>query len=427
MAQGTVAVVGAGLAGLAATSELSKSGWRVEIFERSRLLGGKATSFVVDGQEIDNGQHIFLGCCSEWLDFVADLGLQDQLYLQPRLEVLLLKKGARPRRLGAGSFPAPLHLLPILLRYPSLGPAQKWSLAMAMLKARRIGDPGCSFAEWLDRHRQNEKTRRYFWNPFFIPALNAPLEEVSAEAGLFVLTTAFLDSPSNGRIGYARVPLAHIAAAAAARASEVHLRTSVTGLVATGGDIHGVLLEDGRSMAFDAVVLAVPPAALRRILGAPQTLGIAGLDRLRTRAIVDVHLWYDAFDFPFDFAAVLDSPVQWVFRKNAGYVCCSLSSADTLARWGERELVHLCQTELAAALPELRKARLRRGIATRDREATIVPEAGVRRPGAATDVPNLAIAGAWTDTGWPATMESAVRSGRVAARLVATSEVRHAA
>jgi uncharacterized protein with NAD-binding domain and iron-sulfur cluster len=193
------------------------------------------------------------------------------------------------------------------------------------------------------------------------------------------------------------------------------------------GQVAGVELDGGRPFPADAVVLAVPPPSLQRILVEPERFGVRGLENLHTRAIVDVHLWYEGMDFPFDFAALLDSPVQWVFRKGPGYLCCSLSSAETLASWGEEELIHLCDAEVRAVLPEIASVRLARGVATRDRDATIIPTPGIERPGPATSVKNLAIAGAWTDTGWPATMESAVRSGRAAARALATREVQRAA
>jgi uncharacterized protein with NAD-binding domain and iron-sulfur cluster len=132
-----------------------------------------------------------------------------------------------------------------------------------------------------------------------------------------------------------------------------------------------------------------------------------------------VHLWYDVSTLGFGFAALLDSPVQWVFEKGPGYICCSMSAADRYVSWPASELVDLCHGELAAVLPALRNASRLRGAATRDREATFVPRPGLRRPGPATACPQVVIAGAWTDTGWPATMESAVRSGRAAARVLA--------
>jgi squalene-associated FAD-dependent desaturase len=442
MATGRVAVVGAGLAGLSAALELKRLGFTVDLFERSRLLGGKATSFIVDHpegpREVDNGQHIYLACCTEFIDFVHqsfDCATGESrslpLYLQDRFDALLLARGRRPARLRASDLPAPWHLLPALLRYHHLSPLARLRVGWAVLQTRRAPRPGESMATWLERHHQDGATRRAFWDPFLVPALNAPLDQASAEAGLFVIATAFLSSAGAARFGYARVPLARIAEAAAAKIDHVHLRTTVVGLEVRprtsqlSGEktpalaFHGVHLADGRYVPFDAVVLAVPPPALKRVLGKPEEFRIGGLDEFHTQPIVDVHLWYDVPTLGFDFAAVLDSPVQWIFQKGPGYICCSMSAAGNYVSWPGAELVAFCHRELAAVLPELSRTKLVHGAATRDREATFIPRPGLQRPGPTTACPQVVIAGAWTDTGWPATMESAVRSGRMAARKLA--------
>jgi len=168
-------------------------------------------------------------------------------------------------------------------------------------------------------------------------------------------------------------------------------------------------------------VVAVPPDRLARLLGRPEAYGVRLLHEFVSRPIVDVHMWHDGGRLGFDFAALLDSPVQWVFEKAPGYLCCSLSSAGRLVGRPETELVQLGWAEVAARVPELAGAQLRRGAATRNPEATYAAKPGVRRPGAQTSASNLVLAGSWTDTGWPDTMESAVRSGRVAARRLVTN------
>lgn len=417
-----VGVVGAGLAGLTAAVELRARGFDVDVFERSRLVGGKATSFELDGAEVDNGQHVYLGCFSEWLDLVHTLGLERELRLQPRFQVLLLRRGEPPARLGAADLPSPLHLAPVLLRYPALGWLDRARLARALLGARAAPPADVTFGDWLRDRGQGDRLRQRFWEPFLVPALNADLDEVSADAGTFVVRTAFLGDPGACRIGLLRVPLARVAEAAAARATNVHLRAPVASILVEQGAAVGVELVDGRRAALDGVVLAVPPPVAGRLLGDP-----ARFAGFLPRAIVDVHLWYDRPSLGFDFAALLDSPVQWVFEKGAGYVCCSLSSAGPLINQPRDELVAMCHAELAAVLPAVAGARLLRGAVTRDPEATFLPGPRLARPGPATEIPNLTLAGAWTATGWPATMESAVRSGRAAARLLAAREVAHAA
>ncbi|MBV9279340.1 MAG: FAD-dependent oxidoreductase [Chloroflexi bacterium] len=426
MAAGRVGVVGAGLAGLSAGLDLKRRGFAVDLFERSRLLGGKVTSFTVAETEVDNGQHVYLGCCTDFIDFVRRLEPSfpggSPLALQRRFDALLLARNRRPARLREAPLPAPLQMAPALLRYGHVSRRGRLAIALALLGARRPARRGETFAAWLDRHHQPDDARRAFWDPFLVPALNAPPEEVSADAALFVITTAFLGSARAARFGYARVPLGRIAAAAAERLDDVCLRTPVARVEVGEGAASGgvqLVLEDGGRRGYDGVVLAVPPARLSRLLDPPEAFGVAGLDAFRAAPIVDVHLWYDLPDVGFDFAAILDSPVQWVFAKGRGYLCCSMSAATEAIGLSNAELVELCHRELAAVLPALWDRPPLRGAATRDREATFISSPGLRRPGPATASPLVAIAGAWTDTGWPATMESAVRSGRAAAQLLA--------
>lgn len=413
--QPRVAVVGAGLAGLTAGLELAKRGWRVDLYERSRLLGGKATSFEVEGHEVDCGQHVVLACCTATLDLVEELGLSDSLYVQPRFEVTVLSRNRRPAHLRASALPAPLHLMAGFARYPHLTTVDRVLVGRALVAARTDVAPTGDMAAWLRRHHQSTRALRAFWEPFLVPALNAPLDRVSAVMGLFVIRTAFLGDREAARIAYLTVPLARLAEAAAARLDGVHLRQAVVGVHREGDRITGVKLGGGAGAACDACVIAVPPKRLNAMLDDAPALGVAGLDAFEAMPIVDVHLWYDRPVLGCDFATLLDSPVQWVFEKSPGYVCCSLSAADDLVQRSERELVELGRKELAAVLPQAARARLLRGAATRDPDATFIPAPRVRRPGPTTVLSNLVIAGAWTDTGWPATIESAVRSGRTAA------------
>jgi squalene-associated FAD-dependent desaturase len=413
-----VVVVGAGLAGLAAVCRLADHGHDVVLVERSRLLGGKATSFTIDGIEVDNGQHVHLGCCTEYLDFVAALGMGDALWTQPRFEVLVLGRHRRPSRLRAArGLPASLSLLPSFIAYHPLTPRAKLQVARALRRSHQPVDAAETFGHWLRRHRQGAAAIAGFWNLFVVPALNAEVDEVSAADALFVIRTAFAGDARAATIGWSRVPLARIAHSAAARASAVHLRTTTVGVLDDGAAVRGVRCASGDEIGADAVVLAVPPVRLASILQDTDRFGVRGLDRFRSRAIVDVHLWFDA-PAGLTFAAIPGSPVQWVFEKRPGYLCCSLSAADSLVGRPQTELIELCRAEIAAVWPPLASAQLLRGAVTRDPEATFVPAPGLVRPAARTSRPNLVIAGAWTATGWPATMESAVRSGRTAAAVL---------
>ncbi len=423
MAAARVAVVGGGLAGLAAAVALQEAGSSVELFERSRLLGGRATSFVVDGHEVDNGQHVFLGCCVELIAFATGLGLAGRMRMQERFDVRVFAPGRPPSRLRAARLPAPWHLAVGFLGYAELGWADRARVARALVAIASRRDDERPLADWLRLRRQSDAALAAFWEPFFVPALNAPLDRVTVAEAAFIVTTAFLSDAGAARFGFFTVPLARLAEAAAATLDAVHLRTPVVGLErGASGAATALRTADGRLLGFDAFVLALPPAALSRVLGE------AGCE-LVARPIVDVHLWHDRGPLGFDFAALLRSPVQWVFEKAPGYLCCSLSDAGEVVAWPEERLVALAWTAVTERVPALAGARLVRGAATRSPEATYSAPPGVRRPSAAATAPNVAVAGSWTDTGWPDTMESAVRSGRAAARLLAEAprEVRQVA
>ncbi|MDE2572196.1 MAG: hydroxysqualene dehydroxylase HpnE [bacterium] len=419
-----IAVVGGGLAGLAAADELTRAGCEVELFERSRLLGGRATSFEVGGREVDNGQHVFLACCEEFIGFVERAQMGHALRVQERFDVLVLDRDARSSRLRAASLPAPWHLLLSFAGYRHLGWGAKLGIARALAAAAR--EPRAqtgTFAAWLARHGQDRAAIRCFWEPFFVPALNARLEEMAADEALFVLSTAFLGDPLAARFGFSTVPLAQIAVAAARGLAAVHLWTPVTGLEfdAVGGAVRGVVTPQGMR-PFDGVVLALTPPQLERMAGDAERLGLPALREFRARPIIDVHLWHDRGHAGFDFAALIDSPVQWIFEKGAGYLCCSISAATEQIRSSTVELVERAWCEVLRAVPALRGAALQSSAVTRNLEATFAAPPGLRAPGAATTLPNLAIAGSWTATGWPDTMEAAVRSGRAAAGQLLKSE-----
>lgn len=427
----TFVVAGAGLAGLSAAVRLQAAGHSVELIERTRLLGGKATSFTVDGIEVDNGQHVFLGCCEEFIGFVkavwqrsggVNSSSPEPLWLQDRFDALLLAPGSKPARLTAQDLPAPFHLSKALLTYPYLSPVDRFRLGTALLQASQPVDADETFAGWLTRHNQNDAILDAFWRPFIVPALNAQLDQVAARDALYVIRTAFLSDRRAACFGFSRLPLARIAGAAASLIDHVRMRTSVSAIETAedgSGDSLVVKLSSGEAIECDGVVLAVPPRHLAQILGDPSRFGIAGLDDFQTAPILDVHLWYDRPTLGFGFAALIGSPVQWVFEKAPGYLCCSLSAADEFIHRTSEELVALCHAELSRVLPELSSLTPSRSAVTRDREATFIPSPGLRRPGQLTNHPRVVIAGAWTDTGgWPATMESAVRSGEMAAQIL---------
>jgi hydroxysqualene dehydroxylase len=421
-----IAIVGAGLAGLSAAVELQERGFGVEVFERTRLLGGRATSFEVGGHEVDNGQHVFLHCCSEFISFVERVGMQSALHEQERFDALVLSRGGVRSRLRAANLPAPFHLLLSFAGYKHLEPAGKLRVGAAIVSAalatarHDTSSSSMTFEAWLDANGQDAQTRRAFWDPFFIPAVNAPFDRVAAADGLFVLTTAFLGDAAGARFGWTTVPLARVAASAAQRLGNVRLSTAVVGIELDANTV-ALRLSDDRSESFDGVVLAVPPRTTAKLLSTPERLGVEGLDRYDPFPIVDVHVWHDAGSVGFDFAAALDSPLQWIFEKEPGYLCCSISAASDFLTMPTSQLQELAWNELRAFVPVLSNATLLRAGATRNPEATYLPRPGTARVAQRTSHPRVALAGSWTNTGWPDTMESAVRSGLAAAAILGES------
>ena len=415
-----VAVVGAGLAGLSAALDLQESGWAVEVFERSRLLGGRATSFEIAGREVDNGQHVYLHCCDRFVEFVHRVGMGHALHEQERFDALVFARDGTRSRLRAAPLPAPFHLLASFAGYRHLDVGSRLRVARALVGAALGGtaDPQQTFDQWLDRNGQTAATRRAFWDPFFIPALNASFEHVSAADALFTIRTAFLGDAGAARFGFSTVPLAHVAAAAAERLPAVHASTGVLALD-VGPDEVLVHLPNDRVERFDAVVLAVAPRTAAKLLKSPGRFGVDSLDRYDPYPIVDVHIWHDRGPLGFDFAAVLDSPLQWIFEKDEGYVCCSISAAGDVLTVPTPELERLAWSELCAFVPSLRGGTVVHAGATRNPEATWLPRPGSARTRQRTADPRVAIAGSWTETGWPDTMESAVRSGALAAEVIA--------
>jgi squalene-associated FAD-dependent desaturase len=414
-----VAVIGGGLAGLSAALELKEAGWHVELFERSRLLGGRATSFELDGHVVDNGQHVYLACCTEFERFVHRAGMGRALHLQDRFDVLVYSRSGERSRLRAADLPAPFHLIASFAGYKHLPLSGKLEIARALFALRtnpRSAREDLSFMHWLKLQRQGTQTIRSFWEPFMVPALNAPLERMNAAEAAFVISTAFLHDRNAARFGYTTVPLAQIMESAAAKLDAVHRQAAVLVLEA---DPQGIAIRTADDeLRYDAVVLAVPPRALAKLLGEPSRFALPPLGVYEPFAIMDVHLWYEGGTPDFEFAAILGSPVQWVFKKGDGYLCCSISAADELVTKPTTDMVEVAWIEVRTALPELADARLLRGAATRNPEGTYLAQPGAPRPAAKTSLPNLTIAGAWTATGWPDTMESAVRSGLSAARAL---------
>jgi squalene-associated FAD-dependent desaturase len=430
----TVAVVGGGLAGITAALDAADAGARVVLLERRRQLGGATWSFERGDVWIDNGQHVFLRCCTAYIELLRRLGVDHLVRLQRRMDVPVLRPGGPPARLRRSRLPAPLHLGRSLLGYRHLRWRERVRLARPALALRGIdlGDPdldGRTFAAWLAEHGQSDRAVEVLWDLICLPTVNLHAREASLALAAKVFRTGLLTAPGGADIGWARAPLGKLhgeAAVAALTIARAEIRTGArVPRIEAAGEGFLVRAGDGGDVVADAVVLAVPHDVAGGIAPPGAGLDPRRLATLGASPILNVHLVYDRPVTGLALAAAVDSPVQFVFDRTeaAGVrdgqvLAVSVSAAG--AEIGDRpeQLVARYRAAVADLFPAARCARLRDAVVTRERAATFrgVPGTAAVRPGPDTAHRALTVAGAWTATGWPATMEGAVRSGHAAAR-----------
>jgi squalene-associated FAD-dependent desaturase len=429
-----VVIVGGGLAGIAAALDCASAGAAVTLLESRGRLGGAAYSFTRDGIVVDNGQHVFLRCCTAYRDLVSRIEADDLVALQPQLSIPVLAPGGQTAWLRRSDLPAPLHLSGALVRYPFLGPRERASLAFAMNALRGVDsdDPANdnrSFGDWLCAHGQSPAAIEAMWELIARPTLNLVAADASLAQAAYVFQQGMLRDKTAGDVGYARVPLGEIHDVAARRALEragveVKLRLGATAIVPGSA---GFQVEAGgvAPVSADAVILAVSHLRASKLLPSASGVDVARLARLGTSPIVNLHVVYDRPVFDLPFAAGVRTPVQWMFDRTAGsglergqYLAISLSAAEAELDMTVDELRARFLPALSDLLPQARQAQVHSFFVTREHAATFRASPGARalRPGPRTAIPGLVLAGAWTDTGWPATMEGAVRSGHAAAR-----------
>ena len=434
-----VVVIGGGLAGISAAVDLRDAGLAVTLLEARPRLGGATCSFSRRGLIIDNGQHVFLRCCTAYRRLLDRLGGSGSVWLQDKFDVTVLcGTGAGPARLRRNALPGPLHMGLALARYQPLSLAERLQVARAAAALRFVNPAGrgvdeVSLGEWLAAHGQSEHARRALWDLFIVSALNVAGDEASLSLAATVARTALLGRRAAADIGVPAVPLGRLHGEAAAQllsrlGARVHTGAKATAVrsAAAGGwvvELGTGAVADGE-LAADAVVLAVPAAAAARLAPAELAPAAARWPQLGWSPIVNVHVIYDREVTSLPMAAAIDSPVQWVFDKTraAGvasgqYLAISLSAADGYVDVPAAALREQFVPELARLFPAAAGASITDFFVTRERRATFrqVPGTAAMRPAQATQLPGLALAGAWTDTGWPDTMESAVRSGNAAA------------
>jgi squalene-associated FAD-dependent desaturase len=432
-----VAVVGGGLAGLAAGCALASAGMKVTLFERRPYLGGRASSYQHPGtgEVIDNCQHVLLGCCTNLIDFYRRTGVAGSIRWFERMT--FLEPGGRASEIGPSSLPAPLHTTPAFLRASCLEVADKVAIARAMmaLAPTTPRDTGESFLGWLNRHGQTVRAIERFWKPVLVSALNEEVDRVSVPYAAQVMRESFLKSAEAGRMGVPTVPLTDLYSAAGnyirERQGDVQFRTSAESFRAELSHVKLVVGE--KEETFDYAVFALPFDSLERILpdsSASQPLRDA-LARFETSPITGIHLWFDRIISDLDHAVLLDRTIQWMFHKSklqnrnsnghGSYVELVVSASKTLVDKSKQEIVDLAVSELREFFPAARDANLLKSTVIKEVHATYSPRPGIEadRPRPETVWPRVFLAGDWTATGWPATMEGAVRSGYLAAQSLA--------
>ena len=458
-------VIGGGLSGLAAGVALADAGCRVRLFEQRPYLGGRATSYVLpNGEHVDNCQHVTLGCCTNLEDFYKRVGAADKIKFFDRL--VFLDPQGMTGIMKADFLPAPVHMTGSFLFFAPLGYPEKLSIARALAsilfaggkpKDAFAGEP-ISMLEWLRRRKQTAAAVERFWRVVLVSALDEELDRTDARFGIDVFWKAFLANRTGYRMGVPSVPLAELydgcRTAIEKKGGEVILRSPVRSLRFESGVLKAAKFDGGIEASADAFVLAIPHDRLAELL--PREIRLANpildhLEKFKVSPITGVHLWFDREVTHEPFITLLDTHTQWIFNKTAlcgadagskatgvipsetrdllspdagkpatQYLQLVISASYGLLKKSREEIIELCLKEVRQALPAARQAQLIKATVIKEAAATFSPEPGVDqwRPTQETKTPGLFLAGDWTATGWPATMEGAVRSGYLAAEAV---------
>ncbi|MHB8215466.1 MAG: hydroxysqualene dehydroxylase HpnE [Candidatus Sulfotelmatobacter sp.] len=448
--QPTVAIAGGGLAGLAAACALADSGFRITLFERRPYLGGRASSYEHPGtgEVIDNCQHVLFRVCTNLVEFYRRIGVEDKIRWYD--EMTFIEPGGRTTVMRASPLPAPLHTAPSFFRFPFLTGKDKFviSRAMAALTLTTQPDTGRSFQEWLLQHQQTGNAIERFWKPILVSALSEDLDLISIPYAAQVVRES-MKSPEARHMGVPSIPLTDLYNRAGdyirAREGVIHFRHSLESFSAEPSQVR--LCVNDKEEVFDYLLLALPFNTVASVL--PETPEAASLrDKLthfESCPITGIHLWFDRQITDLDYAVLLDRTIQWMFHKsrllttrggaantepNGSYIELVVSASKSLIDKSKAEIVDLALKEVREFFPAARAANLLKSTVIKEVHATYSPRPGIDayRPHQATAWPRVFLAGDWTATGWPATMEGAVRSGYLAAealiRAAGTEEFR---
>jgi squalene-associated FAD-dependent desaturase len=442
-----VVVIGGGVAGLAAATSLAGRGARVTVVEARPHPGGRASSFAdpATGEPVDNGQHILMGCYRETFAFLTRIGAMSRVRVQPSLTVPAVDAAGHCSVLTCPPLPAPWHLLGGVIEWDALGWKDRLSVlrlgAPVRTEQRRLRgatglmaySPEETVENWLVRNGQTPRLREMLWDPLALAALNQPPGEAAAPAFVRVLAEMFGPDPQAASIAFPAVPLDAMYVAPSrefleARGGQVWTK-ALARVVVENGRAVGVRARGGREIRAGAIVSAVPWFALRQLFdGVPPGLHpvVADASRMGSYPIVTVNLWFDRGVLETPFVGLPGRTMQWAFDRSAiagaqrPHLSLVSSGAAGVAGQSNAAIVTLALRELRDAVPAARSAAVRKASVVRERRATFSLAPGQPpRPPAHTPLDRFYLAGDWTDTGLPGTIESAAMSGHRAAEAVA--------
>jgi zeta-carotene desaturase len=432
-----VAIVGGGLAGLAAGCALADAGLQVTLFERRPYVGGRASSYEHPGtgEVVDNCQHVLLGCCTNLIHFYERLGVSDKIRWFD--ELTFIEPGGRASRMAPSFLPAPMHNVLAFLGAKMLNAKDKLAIARAMAEMSR-GLPEDSkedFLTWLRRNKQPEQAINRFWKTVLVSALNEELDRISVHYAAQVFRESFMKSAAGGRMGLPSIPLSDLYGSAVeyirARGGEVLLRSGVTAIAQKENRVS--VTNNAAGKIFDHVILAAPFQTAASLLP-PDAVAEPikqQLAHFESSSITGIHLWFDREITPLPHAVLLDRTIQWMFHKSkfhegkenaapGSYIELVVSASKSLVQKTREEILEMATRELTEFFPVAKEAKVLKAAVIKEIYATyaILPGLDKFRPAAKTPWPHIFLAGDWTATGWPATMEGAVRSGYLAAEAL---------
>ena len=442
-----VIIIGGGFAGLSAGVALAEKGFRVALLESKPALGGRAYSFAdpASGDFVDNGQHVLMGCYTETLDFLARIGATRNLVFHNDLEIEMLDRGGARAMLKTAHLPGPLHMTGALMRYRHLSFAERMRAMTGGLKllAMQRRDPlalqHMTVAQLMDALRQGERARQAFWYPLSIATLNDEPEVSSAALLAEVLKRAFFSKRSDSAFVYSRVGLSDLYCSGAASLIErgggvISTHAPIESIEIENGSAARVKLRDGTRLGAANIICAIPSRQVLALL--PNSLRtdpfFTPIAELQSSPIICVHAWFDRDVTDSAFVGFIGTTTQWLFNKrrifemrgerHPGYLSFVISGARKLVDLSNDELQDLVLNDLKAMIPASAEAKLVRALVLKEKHATMAPSPDTfrLRPTTPTPIPNLFLAGDWVQTGLPATIESAVISGRAAAAAISS-------